>query len=69
MLGGIWRPSMMVPLLMWSTVTSTNRTLTGGLHRSQVKTLTYGFIYGGGDLKLGSILHPEFSDHEKKSLC
>lgn len=39
-----------------------------GCTRSEVKPLTYGFIYGGGDLKLGSILHPEYSDHEKKSL-
>ena len=39
-----------------------------GCTRSQVKSLTYGFIYGAGDQKLGHILHPELSDAQKKSL-
>ena len=39
-----------------------------GCSRSQVKTLTYAFIYGSGDAKLGHILHPEYSDAQKKEL-
>ena len=39
-----------------------------GCTRSQVKNLTYGFIYGAGDMKLAHILHPEYSDAAKKSL-
>jgi DNA polymerase I-like protein with 3'-5' exonuclease and polymerase domains len=39
-----------------------------GCTRSQVKNLTYGFIYGAGDVKLAHILHPEYSDAQKKSL-
>ena len=39
-----------------------------GCSRTEVKTLTYGFIYGAGDQKLGHILHPEFSDANKKQL-
>jgi len=39
-----------------------------GCTRSQVKSLTYGFIYGAGDQKLGHILHPELSDAQKKQL-
>ena len=39
-----------------------------GCTRSQVKNLTYGFIYGAGDVKLGHILHPEYSDAQKKQL-
>ena len=39
-----------------------------GCSRSEVKTLTYAFIYGAGDLKLGHSLHPELSDAQKKSL-
>ena len=39
-----------------------------GCTRSQVKKfLTYGFIYGAGDqLSLAHILHPEYSDAQKK---
>ena len=36
--------------------------------RSAVKNLTYAFIYGSGDAKLGHILSPESSDAKKKTL-
>ncbi len=36
--------------------------------RSQAKVLSYAFIYGSGDAKLGHILSPELSDAQKKSL-
>jgi DNA polymerase-1 len=39
-----------------------------GCTRTQVKTLTYAFIYGAGDQKLGHSLHPEMSDAQKKAL-
>ena len=39
-----------------------------GVTRKQVKTLTYAFIYGAGDAKLGHSLHPELSDAQKKTL-
>ena len=39
-----------------------------GCTRSQVKSLTYAFIYGAGDQKLGHTLHPELSDAQKKTL-
>ena len=39
-----------------------------GVTRAQVKTLTYAFIYGAGDAKLGHSLHPELSDAQKKTL-
>ena len=39
-----------------------------GCSRSQVKSLTYAFIYGAGDQKLGHTLHPELSDAQKKTL-
>ena len=39
-----------------------------GCTRPEVKTLTYAFIYGAGDAKLGHSLHPEYSDAQKKSL-
>jgi len=39
-----------------------------GVTRPQVKTLTYAFIYGAGDAKLGHSLHPELSDAQKKTL-
>jgi DNA polymerase-1 len=39
-----------------------------GCTRKEVKTLTYAFIYGAGDTKLGHSLHPELSDAQKKSL-
>ena len=39
-----------------------------GCTRSQVKSLTYAFIYGAGDQKLGHTLHPELSDAQKKQL-
>ena len=39
-----------------------------GCTRSEVKTLTYAFIYGAGDIKLGHSLSPELSDSQKKQL-
>ena len=39
-----------------------------GCSRKEVKTLTYAFIYGAGDQKLGHSLHPELSDAQKKQL-
>ena len=39
-----------------------------GCSRTQVKTLTYAFIYGAGDQKMGHSLHPEMSDAQKKAL-
>ena len=39
-----------------------------GCSRRDVKTLTYAFIYGAGDQKLGHSLHPELSDAQKKHL-
>lgn len=39
-----------------------------GCTRPQVKSLTYAFTYGAGDAKLGHILHPEYSDLQKKIL-
>lgn len=39
-----------------------------GCSRRDVKTITYAFIYGAGDAKLGHSLHPELSDAQKKQL-
>jgi len=39
-----------------------------GCTRKEVKTLTYAFIYGAGDQKLGHSLSPELSDAAKKQL-
>ena len=39
-----------------------------GCTRKEVKTLTYAFIYGAGDVKMGHSLKPELSDAAKKSL-
>ena len=39
-----------------------------GCTRSQVKSLTYAFIYGAGDQKLGHTLQPGLSDAQKKQL-
>lgn len=39
-----------------------------GCSRRDVKTITYAFIYGAGDQKLGHSLHPELSDAQKKQL-
>ena len=39
-----------------------------GCSRRDVKTITYAFIYGAGDMKLGHSLHPELSDAQKKQL-
>ena len=39
-----------------------------GCTRPEVKSLTYAFIYGAGDAKLGHVLHPEYSDAQKKGL-
>jgi DNA polymerase I-like protein with 3'-5' exonuclease and polymerase domains len=39
-----------------------------GCSRREVKTLTYAFIYGAGDQKLGHSLRPELSDAQKKTL-
>lgn len=38
-----------------------------GCTRKQVKGLTYAFIYGAGDLKMGSLLYPTLSDAAKRS--
>ena len=39
-----------------------------GCTRKEVKTLTYAFIYGAGDVKMGHSLSPELSDPQKKHL-
>ena len=39
-----------------------------GCTRKEVKTITYAFIYGAGDQKLGHSLSPELSDGAKKQL-
>ena len=39
-----------------------------GCTRKEVKTITYAFIYGAGDAKLGHSLRPELSDAQKKQL-
>ena len=39
-----------------------------GCTRKEVKTLTYAFIYGAGDVKMGHSLSPELSDPQKKQL-
>ena len=39
-----------------------------GCTRKEVKTITYAFIYGAGDQKLGHSLNPALSDAQKKSL-
>ena len=39
-----------------------------GCSRRDVKTITYAFIYGAGDQKLGHSLSPELSDAQKKTL-
>ena len=39
-----------------------------GVTRKEVKTLTYAFIYGAGDTKLGHSLSPELSGAQKESL-
>ena len=39
-----------------------------GCTRKEVKTLTYAFIYGAGDVKMGHSLRPELSDSQKKQL-
>jgi DNA polymerase I-like protein with 3'-5' exonuclease and polymerase domains len=39
-----------------------------GCTRKEVKTITYAFIYGAGDAKLGHSLCPELPDIEKKQL-
>ena len=39
-----------------------------GCTRKEVKTITYAFIYGAGDVKLGHSLSPELSDAQKKTL-
>jgi len=39
-----------------------------GCTRKEVKTLTYAFIYGAGDVKMGHSLRPELSDAQKKTL-
>ena len=39
-----------------------------GCTRKEVKTITYAFIYGAGDVKLGHSLRPELSDSQKKQL-
>jgi DNA polymerase I-like protein with 3'-5' exonuclease and polymerase domains len=39
-----------------------------GCTRKEVKTITYAFIYGAGDQKLGHSLNPALSDAQKKQL-
>ena len=39
-----------------------------GTTRKEIKTLTYAFIYGAGDVKMGHSLKPELSDGQKKAL-
>ena len=39
-----------------------------GCTRKEVKTITYAFIYGAGDVKLGHSLQPALSDAQKKTL-
>ena len=39
-----------------------------GCTRKEVKSLTYAFIYGAGDMKLGHTLKPELADGAKKEL-
>ena len=39
-----------------------------GCSRKEVKSLTYAFIYGAGDMKLGHTLKPELADGAKKEL-
>ena len=39
-----------------------------GCSRREVKTITYAFIYGAGDAKLGHSLNPALSDAQKKQL-
>ena len=39
-----------------------------GCTRKEVKTITYAFIYGAGDAKLGHSLNPALSDAQKKQL-
>jgi DNA polymerase I-like protein with 3'-5' exonuclease and polymerase domains len=39
-----------------------------GCTRKEVKTITYAFIYGAGDAKLGHSLNPALSDAQKKAL-
>ena len=39
-----------------------------GCTRREVKTITYAFIYGAGDVKLGHSLQPGISDAQKKEL-
>ena len=39
-----------------------------GCTRREVKTITYAFIYGAGDAKLGHSLNPALSDAQKKQL-
>ena len=39
-----------------------------GVTRTQAKTLSYAFIYGAGDAKLGHSISPELSDAQKKSV-
>ena len=39
-----------------------------GVTRKEVKTITYAFIYGAGDAKLGHSLSPHLSDAQKKTL-
>jgi len=39
-----------------------------GCTRREVKTITYAFIYGAGDQKLGHSLNPALSDAQKKQL-
>ena len=39
-----------------------------GVDRDKAKTFIYAFLYGAGDAKLGSIIHPEWSEEKRKKL-
>ena len=63
------RLTMVTLLQLYSMVIFTSKTLIVlALQETQVKTLTYAFIYGAGDAKLGHSLSPELSDAQKKTL-
>ena len=38
----------------------------GNITRSQVKTVTYAFLYGAGDIKIGLSYNPQFTKHAAK---
>ena len=44
-----------------------NQKIAGLPNRDAAKTLIYAMLYGGGDIKLGSILFPDASDNKKRA--